>query len=232
MADFRSPLDRTALRLTRRVRPVRDAVTEKVPALRPYLIRRPAIMPVRKLHAHWSDPDTEIAPGPYADASVRAILAGVGGALNRSEPVLEVGSGLGATLAALADTGFTNLTGVEINPFAAQRMRATYPQLADATMLIGPAETVLQDLPDDSVSLVVAVRTLQHTHPDSVALFNAIARITTTVVTIDEPAFLGRHTYPWDLAREFTSRGFTVKGRHPLVAGGHKTRDTVLELRR
>ncbi|WP_052589985.1 class I SAM-dependent methyltransferase [Luteipulveratus mongoliensis] len=232
MADLRRSFDKAADEAKDRLRPLRDRLTDKVPAAAPLLTRKPAMRPLERQRKFWTESSEALAPGPYASASVQAIISSLEDNYDRGEPVLEIGSGLGATLAALVDAGFSNVTGVEINPLAVQMMRKKYPQLRDVDVLVGPAETVLAGMADDSYPLVVAVRTLQHTHPDSAHLFGTIARLARTVVTIDEPAVLGRHRYPWDFAQEFARFGFEVREHKRLMAGRRATQDTVLVLRR
>jgi SAM-dependent methyltransferase len=215
----------------RQLRPVRDRIVRAYPGAGRYLVRRPAMQSLRSQRFFWTDPERPIATLPYTEASVEAVLDHAG-ALGPDDKVLEVGSGLGSTLVALVDHGVTNVTGVEINPLAVERMRQLHPQLADVPMLVGPAEDVLADLPDNSFSLIVAVRTLRHTHPDSAHLFGTLARLAPTIVTIDEPAYLGRHAFPWDLAVELSKHGMQVADRRPLTVDGRATRSTVLTMRR
>ncbi|MDF8265471.1 class I SAM-dependent methyltransferase [Luteipulveratus flavus] len=232
MADLGRAVHRNADRIKDRVRPVRDRIAQRVPVLAPYVTRKPAMRPLERQRQFWEESDAALAPGPYARASVEAILGAADVRIARDAPILEIGSGVGATLAALVDAGFTNVTGVEINGMAVQSMRKRYPQLADVPVVIGPAEMVLRGMSDDQFALAVAIRTLQHTHPDSADLFGTIARIATTVVTIDEPAILGRHRYPWDFGQEFAGHGMSVVKRQPLVTRGRHTGDTMVILRR
>ncbi|WP_050671026.1 methyltransferase domain-containing protein [Luteipulveratus halotolerans] len=232
MADLRRSFYRTSDQLKGAVRPYRDRLAERVPALAPYVTRRPAMSPLQRQRHFWEESEAALAPGPYAAASVQAILDSLDITIETDDPILEIGSGVGATLAALVDAGFTNVTGVEINPMAVESMRVRYPQLAEVPVLVGPAETVLKGLADDQFKLAIAIRTLQHTHPDSAHLFGTISRLASTVITIDQPATLGRHVFPWDFGAEFGKHGMTVRTRKPLVVDGKQTRDTMLILRR
>ncbi|CAG7574622.1 methyltransferase family protein [Barrientosiimonas humi] len=231
MRDIRRGWWRATETVKHRVRPLRDRVVAAAPATSRFLVRRPAMQSLHKQRMFWTDPERPIKPLPFTEASVEAILRQAS-ALGPDDRVLEVGSGLGATLAALVDHGVTNVTGVEINPLAVQRMRELHPQLAGVEMLVGPAEELLAELPDDSFSLVIAVRTLLHTHPDSVGLFATLARLAPMIVTIDEPAYLGRHSYPWDLAAELGKHGMQVVQRRPLVVDGTLSSSTVLTMQR
>ncbi|YAL83088.1 class I SAM-dependent methyltransferase [Dermacoccaceae bacterium W4C1] len=218
----------------RTVRPWRDALISRFPALARPLTRRPGMQSLRKQRFYWTDPGREPAALPYTEAFVQEVLHEVhehAGA-DENQKVLEVGSGLGMTLTALVEHGFTDVTGVEINPLAVDRMRADHPELEAVPMLIGPAEDVLADLPDDSFAVIVAVRTLQHTHPDSAHLFATLARLAPTIITVDEAAHLGRHSFPWDLAQEFGRHGMTVHEHRQFTVQGKPTSSEVLTMRR
>lgn len=213
------------------LRPPRDRIVARWPGSARWLVRRPAMKSLLWQRMFWTDPDRPIAPLPYTEASVAAVLEQAGD-LRPEDKVLEVGTGLGSTLAALVDRGLTNVTGVEINPLAVERMRRLHPQLEDVEMLIGPAEEVLAELPYDSFALIVAVRTLRYTHPDSAHLFGTLARLAPTIVIVDEPAYLGRHAFPWDLGAELAKHGMRVAVRRPLMVDGAPTNSTVLTMER
>lgn len=215
----------------RRARPLRDAVVDRFPALQTRLTRRRRMQSLRKQRFYWTDPDRALGPLPYSEAFVRAVVAEIG-ELDRGRPVLEVGCGMGLTLAALVEHGFGDVTGVEINPLVVERMRRDHPQLSDVPVLIGPAEEVLTSLPDDSFGLIVAVRTLQHTHPDSAHLFATLSRLAPVVISVDEAPFLGRHTYPWNLAHEFAQHGMRVHRRRMVDVEGRPTSSVILTMRR
>ena len=78
------------------------------------------------------------------------------------------------------DTG--SLAGIEINDAALQQLRVTYPELAaSADLHLGAAETVLRELPDDSVDVIFTMAVLLHIHPSSAALFREIVRVARSV---------------------------------------------------
>ncbi|BDZ59742.1 hypothetical protein [Barrientosiimonas endolithica] len=115
MRDIRRGWWRATETVKHRVRPLRDRVVAAAPATSRFLVRRPAMQSLHKQRMFWTDPERPIKPLPFTEASVEAILRQAS-ALGPDDRVLEVGSGLGATLAALVDHGVTNVTGVEINP--------------------------------------------------------------------------------------------------------------------
>ena len=131
--------------------------------------------------------------------------------MQKTDLIIELGSGDGRLLAALVEAGFTNVMGVEINPHAVAVMRQNHPELEQVQVLVGPAEQVLKGFGDDSVRCVIAAATLGHIHPDSADLFDTITRITSMVIAVDGPPKQLRRQYPWDIEKEFTSRGLILR---------------------
>lgn len=111
--------------------------------------------------------------------------------LPRDAAVLELGCGSGRHLKHLADGGFEDLWGVDINAGAFDTMRETYPTLADdGTFHCSPIEEVIEDFDDGQFDAVYSVETLQHLHPDVEWVFEEVARITDDIVVtaeIEEP---------------------------------------------
>lgn len=143
----------------------------------------------------WKNRAGEYSPTYYAyfgpnetSAIIRDIL---GEYLSRDAAVLELGCGSGRHLAHLADNGFENLFGVDINAEAFDTMRETYPTLtADGTFHCGPIEEVIEDFADGQFDAVYSVETLQHLHPDVEWIFEEVARVTDDLLVtaeIEEP---------------------------------------------
>lgn len=108
--------------------------------------------------------------------AIRAIFERV---LDRDAAILELGCSVGRHLAHLEASGFTNLSGIEINEAALDVMAETYPSLAaEATIHLDAIETVVPTIEDDAFDAIFSVETLQHLHPDAEWIFPELARIT------------------------------------------------------
>lgn len=143
----------------------------------------------------WVNRAGEYSPAYYAhygpdktSALIREILSEY---LHRDAAVLELGCGSGRHLHHLANGGFENLTGVDINADAFDTMRETYPALAtDETFHCSPIEDIIEDFDDGQFDAVYSVETLQHLHPDVEWVFEEVARITDNILVtaeIEEP---------------------------------------------
>ena len=165
-------------------------------------------------YRYWQQPRPDghpIVPRHDSTGSARAIVKRLTWEVQKTDLIIELGSGDGRLLAALVEAGFTNVMGVEINPHAVAVMRQNHPELEQVQVLVGPAEQVLKGFGDDSVRCVIAAATLGHIHPDSADLFDTITRITSMVIAVDGPPKQLRRQYPWDIEKEFTSRGMILR---------------------
>jgi len=139
----------------------------------------------------WTDRAGEYSPAYYAhygpnetSAVIRDVLAE---RLPRDAAVLELGCGSGRHLEHLAENGFENLSGVDINAEAFDTMREVYPALAeDGTFHCGPIEDIIGDFDDGQFDAVYSVETLQHLHPDVDWVFEEVARITDAILVTAE----------------------------------------------
>jgi len=131
----------------------------------------------------WADRSGEYSPAYYAyygpDGTSERIRTTLERHLDGDAAVLELGCSSGRHLAHLADHGFRNLSGVDINAEAFDVMAGQYPELAaDGTFYCGAIEDVVVDLDDGQFDAVFSVETLQHVHPDAGWVFEEVARIT------------------------------------------------------
>ena len=143
----------------------------------------------------WTNRAGEYSPAYYAyygpnetSTVVRDIFSEH---LHRDATILELGCGSGRHLAHLADHGFTNLSGIDINAEAFDTMRETYPTLAaDGTFHCDPIEDIIEGFDDGQFDAVYSIETLQHLHPDVEWVFEEVARITDDILVtaeIEEP---------------------------------------------
>ena len=172
-----------------------------------------------ELYDYWRQPtpqhhDPVEALGKVARSeALLQMLPGGPTGLEPDSRILEIGSGGGRNLAHLVDHGYTRVEGVEISQHAVDLMRRTYPQLADVTIHVGPAEEVLAGMPDDEYRLVFSMGTLQHIHPDKSELFDHMVRISSNVLAIEGPPRQLRRRFPHDFQEVFTSRGMASAGK-------------------
>ncbi|RXK51718.1 class I SAM-dependent methyltransferase [Halorientalis pallida] len=181
-------------------------------------------MDSHEVRRQWADRSGEYSPEYYAyygpDETSEALRATFEDHLDRDARVLELGCSSGRHLAHLADHGFGNLAGIEINAAAFETMEDTYPDLAaDGTFYCDAIEDVVTEFPADRFDAVYSVETLQHIHPDADWVFAELARITADLlVTVENEGDDGEGDvnyvhddfplYYRDWNRVFTDLGF------------------------
>lgn len=139
----------------------------------------------------WADRSGEYSPAYYAYYGPNEMSELVCDILSRrlddDAAILELGCSSGRHLARLADHGFGNLSGVDINTEAFDVMAEHYPTLAtDGTFYCGPIEDIIDDFDDGQFDAVYSVETLQHLHPDVEWVFEEVARITDSILVTVE----------------------------------------------
>lgn len=148
-------------------------------------------MDSNEVRRQWADRSGAYSPAYYAyygpDESSEAVRAVLERFVGRDAAVLELGCSSGRHLSHLADHGFENLAGIEVNPDAMEVMEDTYPELAArGTFYLDAIEDVVGDFEDDQFDAVFSVETLQHLHPDVEWVFAELARITDDVLVTVE----------------------------------------------
>jgi SAM-dependent methyltransferase len=175
---------------------------------------RRAIMERSELLEFWRQPDPPgNRPTDYIEPVDRSrVLSLLLSDFPEGARILEVGCNVGRNLAYLADAGYSELEGVEINSSAVDLLRRTYPQLAGTTIHIGAAEEVLPDLPGP-YDLVFTMAVLMHVHPESSVIFDELVRLSDVILAV-EPApgrhFISTRTFPHDFKQVFESRGMEL----------------------
>jgi SAM-dependent methyltransferase len=166
---------------------------------------------VEALHDYWRAPnDGWNRPADYRYGVDRSLflLALLARHSTPIDSVLELGSGIGRNLHYLYETGYRDLSGIEINPQAIKSFRVYYPETARcARVYCRPIEETLAALA--RVDVIITMAVLQHIHPDSEWIFGEMARMVNRVlVTIeDEQRNTWRHV-PRNYQQIFEHYGF------------------------
>jgi len=185
------------------------------------------IMERDRLLQFWRgrEPDGNV-PEDYLRPTWRSeLLAELLADIPKDARILELGCNVGRNLAHLADQGYSRLEGIEISPHAVELLRASYTQLEDATIHLGPVEEVLPRL-IEGYDVIFTMAVLEHIHPDSVAVFDDMARLGDALLAIEPPPeryATSSRQFPHDLQVELRRRGMELVSltdltHHPLVA--------------
>ncbi len=173
---------------------------------------RRRIDPRPQLHDFWRQPspDGNGPDGYIAPIHRSKALLSLLGSLPKDAAILEVGCNVGRNLAFLHDNGYHNVTGIEISPHAVELLRNTYPQLEPCNILVAPAEQALPTFSDKQFDLVFTMAVLEHIHPESSLVFENMARVAKSLLTIEPERHASHRQYPHDIRGIFTGLGFRL----------------------
>ncbi|WP_256300891.1 class I SAM-dependent methyltransferase [Haloarchaeobius salinus] len=184
----------------------------------------------------WADRSGEYSPRYYAhrgsDEATELLAETLTERVGRDASVLELGCSSGRHLAALADAGFTDLTGIDVNADALDVLAETYEELAaTGTFHVAAIEEFLPELADDAFDAVFTVETLQHVHPDEAWVFAEVARVTGSLLVVvenegEEPGTTREVGEGIPLFYRDWNETFTAHGLREVDSGTTK-RDTV-----
>ena len=126
--------------------------------------------------------------------------------------IIELGCNAGRNLNHLYESGYRNLTGLEINPHALDILRNKFPDMAeDINLILGSIEDNIELIPNDAYELVYTMAVLQHVHYDSDWIFSEISRICSNkLILIESSANDSWRHYPRDFPKIFKENGFDL----------------------
>jgi hypothetical protein len=75
---------------------------------------------------------------------------------------------------------------------------------------------VLPGLADDSFDLVFTMAVIEHIHPSSTKVFDDMARVGKSILSIEPPGRTSHRQYPHDVPKIFTSRGLRMVSSTPM----------------
>jgi SAM-dependent methyltransferase len=108
--------------------------------------------------------------------------------IDESHHILELGCNAGGNLNVLLESGYQNLTGIEINPHAIEQLKISFPILAtEATLIQGDIAQIMSGLKDSSYDLIFTMAVAMHVHPEDNMVFKEMVRLTKRWLCTIEP---------------------------------------------
>jgi len=151
----------------------------------------------------WQYPDISNAPETYLDNNITKERSEYLVSLftkffpNREIRILEIGSNVGRNLFYLYNSGYHNLTGVEVNKRAIELMLTHYPDCFKSSLIFNqPIENCIKDFDDKQFDVVFTMAVLEHIHPKSSWIFYELQRITRNIITIEDEKSLSWRHFP------------------------------------
>jgi SAM-dependent methyltransferase len=140
---------------------------------------------------YWTaPPDEKNLPDRYAHGDTRGsaeLVRLLDQLVKKDAAILEIGCNAGRNLNHLYQSGFTNLSAIEISPAAIAFFGRTFPNAAKVTdVKIGSFEEVLPTYPDKRFDLLFSMAVMMHIHPDSAFVFAHMVRVSRMVLAIED----------------------------------------------
>ena len=161
----------------------------------------------------WKDPTKSGAP----DKRIRScrpewylnmenvselVVSTVGKYALKKDTILEIGCGTGRNLVALKKAGYKKVSGIEISEKTVGIGRDHFPMYKNIPVEIGPAEQLIDDVPETDVIYTVGL--LMHIPPEHEGLFAKIAeRARKVIMVIEGESLRATSEHAWN--REYRS---------------------------
>jgi len=174
------------------------------------------------LHQYWrsldDDGNSDNAPSKYLKNPERSefLVELFRKHVPEEASILEIGCNVGRNLRYLFESGYRNLTGIEINPHAVKILRETSPEMArEITVETGPVEDWIKNVPDDTFDIVYTMAVLIHVHTSSEWIFAEMRRISKKfIITIEDEVNLGGRHVPRNYKKIFEGQGMREVDRY------------------
>jgi len=122
-------------------------------------------------------------------------------------------------LSVLFNSGFKNLTGIEISENALNVMRESYPELEQCKLYHSPIESIIDILPDNEYDLVYSMAVLEHLPVESEWVFDEIYRICkANLITIEDEYGKSWRHFPRNYKKIFEELGFVQNYSYVLTS--------------
>lgn len=162
-----------------------------------------------ELFKYWQHPDKDNLPTDYLNAEPRSLflLKVMRKHANADMKILEIGCNVGRNLNYLLESGYTDLSGIEICEDAVRLLKKNYPELKDARIYNSPVEDVIREFSDSEFDIIFTMATLEHIHKDSEWVFGEMARVSKLIITIEDEHGISKRHFPRDYKKVFEGLG-------------------------
>lgn len=162
-----------------------------------------------KVQKYWQNPpDKENSPEAYAKHTERSdyLLSLMGKYVGKQDSILEIGCNVGRNLNALFNSGYKNLTGVEISKRAIEESRRQYPHL-EVTLRNSSVEDWVKE--KDEYDCIFSMAVMVHLPYESDWVLKEISKKTRKVlITIEDEENITWKHFPRNYGEIFTKFGW------------------------
>jgi SAM-dependent methyltransferase len=167
----------------------------------------------RYIHEHWKSQgtDDQHSPENYLNQVGQSefIFDILSPYAETSNELFEPGCNVGRNLNYFYDKGYTNLTGIEINPRAIEVLEEEYPDLNDnVDIYVSDIESKVKEFRTNKFDITFTSSVLKHIHPDCEFVFDELVRVTDNyILTLEDETDISPIHVPRNYKKIFTNRG-------------------------
>ena len=165
----------------------------------------------KQLHAYWMNtPENDNQPTSYLEGRHKSeyLLSLVQRFGTRDDFILELGCNVGRNLFYMWQSGYSNISGIEINGRALEMMCTTFPVLSRISVFNGLLEDVLPKIKDKKFDIIFSMAVLEHIHPRSNFIFKEIVRTCRKyIITIEIEDRSSARVFPRNYQKVFEKLG-------------------------
>ena len=130
---------------------------------------------------------------------------------SKSGSILELGCNVGRNLFYLWQSGFKNVSGIEINKRALEIKRKSFPVIDQGSIYSGSFEDIIPGIESKKFDVVFSMAVLEHIHPRSNFIFKEMVRICKKYfITIEIEDSSSARVFPRNYQEVFEKLGCTI----------------------
>jgi len=164
-----------------------------------------------QLYAYWKmPPEGANKTESYLEGRQKSdYLVSVIKRFGRSDAsILELGCNVGRNLFYLWQSGYRNISGIEMNAHALEVMQTSFSVIDQKSIYNGLLEEILPDIEDRKFDIIFSMAVLEHVHPGSNFIFKEIVRTCKKhIITIEIEDNSSARVFPRNYQKIFEKLG-------------------------
>ena len=178
----------------------------------------------KQLHTYWMMPPEEAnRPESYLGGQQKSeclvnLIKRFG---SENDSILELGCNVGRNLFYLWQSGYKNISGIEVNEHAIEIMRSSFLPIDQVFIYNGLLEDVLPKIKDKKFDIIFSMAVLEHIHPRSNFIFKEIVRTCRKhIITIEIEDSSSARVFPRNYQKIFEKLGCSMLYQEDLKNRG------------
>jgi len=163
------------------------------------------------LYKYWKNPSKENTEVDYFECPQRSekLVGLFKKYILIDSSILELGCNVGRNLHYLYESGYHNLTGVDINDKALQLGKEHYPELSNLNLICEEIGSTLGRCNKNEFDVIFTMATLEHIHPKQQSVFSDIGHVAKNyIITCEDEHAIHWRAFSYKYKKLFEYLGF------------------------